>query len=671
MALTQQQIQQAGLVQQAAAQDQSQQVRLVAGPGTGKSYSIEARVLWLLQNGISPTSICGVSFTRASSTDLRTRIQAYGAANGQPGASGVRVSTLHSLALRMLRAAGLLHYPADPLVLDNWELENIFDAEFGNTANIGKRRREDIRREHEAFWNTGAWNPANYVPADPPVSQLERNSFNLFHGPRTQIYSCVLPGEIVRQCVEQVEANTFDPVQLLNLSHLIVDEYQDLNPVDQRLIRQLIIRGVTTFIAGDDDQSVYSFRYASPSGIQTFVTDNPGAGDHTLVDCFRSSSAVVQAANTLITTFAQPGRLPKQLSALYASAVPPVAGVVQRWRCNTAVAEANLIAESCAALITAGVNPSEILILISNQREQMQLLATALANNQVPVVLPPSEGFKDLDSGRLVTSLLRIVCQTDDYVAHRTLLGVRPGVGIGTCNAIATAVLQNQLNFRDLFYAAVLPAGFTSRQQTALNGARLICSQIAGWTTQDTLDQRRDLITAIVEGVFNIAAAAAFVDYVANLPGAMSLEELRNWIGADTDEQQSELLAACYQRLNLPIPAAGLLPQRVRMMSMHGAKGLSARVVFIPGLEDQLIPGPWRSPYPGLVLEAARLLYVSITRARAACIISYPMRRLSQGQMMPRSASRFALALGGAFTPRTAALQFSEVQTIVQAIANL
>src|ERR1035441_9277076 len=121
-------------------------------------------------------------------------------------------------------------------VLDNWELENIFDAEFGATANIGKRRREDIRREHEAFWNTGVWNPANYIPANPPITQVERNSFNWFHGPRTQTYSCVLPGEIVRQCVEQVEANTFDPVQLLGLSHLIVDEYQDLNPVDQRQI---------------------------------------------------------------------------------------------------------------------------------------------------------------------------------------------------------------------------------------------------------------------------------------------------------------------------------------------------------------------------------------------------------------------------------------------------
>jgi DNA helicase-2/ATP-dependent DNA helicase PcrA len=240
MPITAQQQQAAQTIQHAAAHDGAQQVRLVAGPGTGKSFCIEERVLWLLQQGIQPNAIVGVSFTRASSTDLRTRIQTYCAANQHPESAQVRVSTLHSLALRMLRSAGLLHYPSDPLVLDNWEVENIFDSEFGESAGTGKRRREAIRREHEAFWNTGIWNPANYVPANPPVTQAERATFNVFHGPRTQTYSCVLPGEIVRQCVEQIEANTLDPIQLLGITHLIVD--QDLNPVDQRLIRQLILR---------------------------------------------------------------------------------------------------------------------------------------------------------------------------------------------------------------------------------------------------------------------------------------------------------------------------------------------------------------------------------------------------------------------------------------------
>src|SRR5438093_1721907 len=123
MPITQGQVAAAKAIQDAAAHDNSQQVRLVAGPGTGKSFSIEERVCWLLASGVAGAHIAVVSFTRASALDLRARVQAFCTQQKQAGGSSVKVSTLHSLALRLLRAAGLLHYPADPLVLDNWELE--------------------------------------------------------------------------------------------------------------------------------------------------------------------------------------------------------------------------------------------------------------------------------------------------------------------------------------------------------------------------------------------------------------------------------------------------------------------------------------------------------------------------------------------------------------------
>ena len=273
--LTQQQIQTALQVQHTAAHDQSQRVRVVAGPGTGKSSAIEERVNWLLAAGVQPDTIYAVSFTRASAVDLKERVHRYCAAHGQPKGSLVRVSTLHSLTLRTLRAAGLLNmYPADPLVLDSWELENVFDAEFGYVSGIGKKRREQIRADHEAFWSTGQWGPANYIPPDPAITAAERAQFNAFHGPRTQTYSCVLPGEIVRRCVEQLNAGTLNIAQHLNLVHLIVDEYQDLNPMDLQFVDAVAAAGAVVFVAGDDDQSIYSFRFASPAGIQDFPGNN-------------------------------------------------------------------------------------------------------------------------------------------------------------------------------------------------------------------------------------------------------------------------------------------------------------------------------------------------------------------------------------------------------------
>lgn len=672
MPITPTQVRAAQAVQHAAAHDAAAQVRLVAGPGTGKSFTIEERVRWLLAQGTAPGEICAVSFTRASSLDLRRRIQSFCQQNGQPTATNVRVSTLHSLALRTLRAGGFLTaYPAEPLVMSTWELETIFDAEFGSTRNLGKTRCEQVRLDHEAFWSTGQWGPPNYIPPNPAISAAERAHFQQFHGPRTQIYSCVLPGEIIRQCVDHMNAGTLDPVALLSIRHLIVDEYQDLNPVDLEFVDLMAARGVLLFVAGDDDQSIYSFRYASPAGLQNFPIRYPAAGQHTLLDCFRCTPAVLAAGQAVIGANPDPARISKNHVSLYATAAPPQQGVVHRWSFTSGGAEARAVAESCRDLLQAGINPREILILLSNTRTLWSELRAEFQTASVPCEPPRAETFLDSVTGRCVLAVLRIVCDAYDYVAHRTVLGLLRGVGVGTCNSIAGAVITNNLNFRDIFYQP-LPGGvFTGRPLTGLNRARTVLAQAATWQSTDTLAQRAADIAGIVTSMFGTHEAHAWQTFAATLPAGATIGEVRDFLWADTDEQQSALLQAVYERLNQPIPGAGLLPDRVRVLTMHGAKGLSAKVVFIPGLEEQILPGPWRQPYPGLVLEAARLLYVSVTRARGACVISFARTRIVNGQFSQQVPSRFCAQLGGGFGPRASGLSVPEVQALAQECATL
>lgn len=671
MPITQVQIQAAKAIQDAAAHDTAQQVRLVAGPGTGKSFSIEERVFWLLNKGIQAERIAAVSFTRASAMDLRQRVRTYCAQQNQPSGDNVKVSTLHSLALRLLRAAGLLQYPANPLVLDNFELEQIFDSEFRQTEGLGKRRAEEIRREHEAFWSTGQWAPANYIPPDPPIDPQERTAFLAFHGPRTQAYSCVLPGEMVRQCLDQIRAGNLDPVALIHLEQLIVDEYQDLNPIDVQFVDELIARHVITFVAGDDDQSIYSFRYASPAGIQTFTQRYATAPSHTLTDCFRCTPAVVATANAIMGTYPAQNRIPKNLQSLYLAAAPALTGIVHRWNFPSATAEATAVASSCRTLIDGGLNPKDILILLSNQRELLSPLRDALTAVTVPFDPPKTEGFSNTEAGRLALAIARIVCDPDDYIAHRLVLGLRDGVGVSTCNAIVEAVIKNGLNYRQVFYNPLPTNVFQGRRLTALNQARTVCGQIGGWQSTDTLALRSGDISQTILTAFTANEANAWQSYTANLPQDMNIQELRDWLWADTDEQQATILSAVYTRLNQPIPAAATLQDRIRIMTMHGAKGLSAKVVFIPGLEDAIFPGPWRNPYPGLVLEAARLLYVSVTRARAACVASYSRRRTIQGQSLNMAASRFTTSLAGPFIWRNGGFAQDEATAIMNQIAQL
>lgn len=658
-------------LQQAAARDKSDQVRLVAGPGTGKSFVIEDRVCDLLSGGVKADQICAVSFTRASALDLRSRIRASCLKNGHASGNKVRVSTLHSLALTTLQKAGLLHYPTDPQILDPWELETIFDAEFGESNNIAKRRRAEVRRNHEAFWSTGTWGPPNYVPPNPPISTKEKNLFKAFHTPRSQVYSCVLPGELIRQCVAPMRAGTLDPVSLLGLEHLIVDEYQDLNPVDLEFIDLLVGNGAKLFVAGDDDQSIYSFRYASPSGIQKFTTNYPKSGKHSLQHCFRCTPDVLSAGQALIAAHASGARIPKNYVSLYAGSTPPVQGVVHRWRFASDRAEAKAIAESCRDLISAGMNPREIMVLLSNQNALGKVLYEEFERALVDFEPARSESFLDTETGRFVLCLIRIICNDEDYIAHRGVMGALSGVGIGTCNAIAEKVASSNLNFRSLFYQPIPGGVFNARELSAINETKAILKKLKTWTSKDELKKRRISIRKIVSKALGASHGKEWKTFARTLPKQALLEEVRDFMWADTDEQQATVLEAVYERLGVDPPAVGVLPRRVRVMTMHGAKGLSACIVFIPGLEDQIHPGKWRSPYPGLVEEGARMLYVSITRGKAACVVSYTTRRFLYGQVQIHSPSRYCTNLGGTFGSRTGGLDKKEVQDVLNDCAAL
>ena len=680
MPVTQQQIRRAEVQQHAAAHDPSPQVRLIAGPGSGKSFAIQERVNWLLSRQIPPDFIYVISFTRASTLDLRNRVRSYCEGKGQSQVDRVSISTLHSLALRALRAAGLLAYPADPLVMDKWELENVFDAEFSKAsgrkpgqAGVGytPSRCADIRRDYEAFCGTGRWSPPNYIPPDPPIADTERSDYQRFHTPRTQVYSCVLPGEIVRQCVLHMTAGALNPAQLLRIQHLIVDEYQDLNPSDLEFVDGLIASGVETFVAGDDDQSIYSFRFASPEGIQSFAVRFPRLGHHELTECFRCTTEVLRAAQSLVAGFSEPNRIPKNLVSVYTSSNPPERGIVHRWQFPRAIQEASSIAGSCQSLIKSGIPARKIMILISNTRSQLSLLAQALETANVEFESPRADSFIDTHPGRFILALLRVTCQPKDYVAHRLLLGLRPHVGPGICNGIAESVISSNLNFRDIFYQP-LPAGvFRDARLTALNHARSVCAQISNWQPVETLATHAEEIRDLDTSIFGQQVISIWQGIIAHLPPDITLEELRDYLWADTDEQQASLLEAVYTRLGMPIPEGGLLPQKVRIMTMHGAKGLDASIVFIPGLMEEILPGERRRPYPGLVLESARMLYVSITRARAACILSYSRTRIAYGKFARQTPSRFVSQLAGQFIYRNDGLSAQEIGSIMQSYRNL
>ena len=175
----------------------------------------------------------------------------------------------------------------------------------------------------------------------------------------------------------------------------------------------------------------------------------PGAGLHSLRHCFRCTPQVLHAAMTLILNNAAPDRIQKNLVSLYATADPPNQGSVHRWRFQTATQEADALAESCKSLVAAGLKSKDILILLATRNPQSGLwnvLRDALDQAGVPYEPPKEEGFADTSAGRLILALIRIICSRDDdghpedLVAHRLVLGLRHGVGVGTCLLIVLVI---------------------------------------------------------------------------------------------------------------------------------------------------------------------------------------------------------------------------------------
>ena len=499
------------------------------------------------------------------------------------------------------------------------------------------------------------------------------------------LYSCLLPGEMVRLCVDQIRLGALEPTQLLGIEHLVVDEFQDLNACDQEFVQTITHAGASLWVAGDDDQSVYSFRHAAPLGIQTFDQTYPGAASYQLAHCFRCTPGVLNPALQLVAT--NPGRMPKNLESLYRNAAPPVNGSLKVWRFTTGAIEAREIAQSCQQIIAAGMPGCEILILISNTMVQLPVLEQALTAAGVPYDRPKGPALRNSLMGRAVLSLLRLLKNNQDYVAHRAILGIHDGVGCQTCQRVAEAINNANLNFRDLFYVP-LPGGvFGIRESGALTRASGVCQQVATWNLADRMAVRapdiENLISAILRADRRKAGADAVAEWrtlVAMFPADATLDELVSFVWSDDEVEQLKILEDIRARLGVPganPPGAGT-PDRVRILTMHGAKGLAGRLVFIPGLEQTLMPGRKALKAAGLVQERRRLLYMSITRARAYCLLTLARRRtgqqafaLANRPVVIQNPSDFILDLGEQIEDRVSGLQPAEIAQIMADCANL
>jgi DNA helicase-2/ATP-dependent DNA helicase PcrA len=646
-------------------------------------------VAHVLVQGANPRNVYVISFTRATCAELSDRVRRYCSQQTPPiDAQHVRISTMHSLALKMLRMGNQLNqFPSEPVMLDDWEQQNIYDRELAADLRASKGRAEEVRLAHDAQWQT--LNPAFVNQAQ--ITPAEIGIFNAFHTARTNLYSCVLPGEVLYRCVTALQQGAIAQDRLPNIEHLIVDEFQDLNACDQEFVRLLSNRGAILFIAGDDDQSIYSFRHADPNGIVQFPNNYPQSVTHILTDCFRCAPAILHPTTQLIAH--NPNRAAKGIVALYGNAVPPVQGTFHVWSFATADEEAEAIAASCEQLIANGLagHEDQIVILISNRRIQLDIIARELGNKGILYDVPGGDDLANEPPLRVVMDLLRLieerVEQRDDYIAYRTLFSLHSGIGPTRVKTLADTCVQHGQNYRGLFHLQALPHWLTGQARNAVTDIGNLSRLVGSWSLNDTFAARSaDIEAALVQHIFTSVSAAQIFQTTWNtvtgtLPQDMTLEELLMFLRASSDSDREAILRLVDQRLNPDVDSDSIAlngPKRVRILTMHGAKGLHGKVVFIPSVEQGILPSFRNLQATGLVIEHRRLFYVSVTRAMAACIVSHSVLHtgpqafaLRQQARVRLTRSQFLNEMGVASVNRTGGLTAAEAATIITDIKNL
>ncbi len=568
------------------ASENNNRVRVVAGPGTGKSFAMKRRVGRLLEGGVDPSQILPVTFTRVAAEDLHRELVGMGV----PGCDELEGTTLHRLCLRRLsRNAVLAATGRHARPLNQFELEPLV-ADLMRTGR-GKKIIRRLQAAYEAAWaRLQHEDPGHAVAAEDAEFQSELLAWLRFH-------EAMLIGEVVPLFYDFLAANPAAQ-ERAEYSHILVDEFQDLNKAEQGIIR-LMSDAADVCIVGDDDQSIYSFKHAHPDGIRDWMVANAAAADISLDDCRRCPTQVVEIAAALIgNNVNRP--VPRPLNAMAANGV----GDVRIIQYGTLNAEVTGVALLVSNFVANGVPPGDILVLAQSKAVGTPIYE-AIADAGVAIRSEYTESeLNSMDAQRAV-ALLKLLGNRDDRVALRWLVGVASNTWNAAgyrrvrerCEATGNAPWAVLEQLRD----CLLTLPYTRNIVQAFN---TLCNEL------DALEALPDLI-ALVDGLFPDGQPET------REIRALSLQILDVNPEMGRADFISELLTAVTQP-NIPTDV-----DFVRIMSLHKSKGLSAPVTIVSGCVEGLLP---RRPDPDLtaqqqadyIEEQRRLFYVGITRVKAA-----------------------------------------------------
>ena len=611
-----------------------QSALILAGAGSGKTRVLTTRIAWLIQTGqVSPTGLLAVTFTNKAAKEMLTRLTAMLPINTR----GMWVGTFHGLCNRLLRAhhrEALL--PATFQILDSadqlssikrlMKVMNVDDEKFPPKQVMGyinSCKEEGLR--------------AHTVDAYDPHSQHMREIFEEYDK-QCQREGVVDFAELLLRCYELLsrDKNIRQHYQE-RFKYILVDEFQDTNKLQYMWLK--LFAGMAKeepnnciFAVGDDDQSIYAFRGARVGNMRDFEVDFKVQNIVKLEQNYRSHSNILDAANAIISN--NNNRLGKNLWTAAGAGEP-----VRVYQAYNDIDEASFIVDEVKMLHSDGLALNDIALLYRSNA-QSRVIEHALFSNNIPYRVYGGLRFFERAEIKHAMAYLRLVSNPEDDVALLRVINF-PTRGIG---ARSLEQLQESARAQDcsLWQAAVNKVG-NGRPGKGIEGFVALIKQMQEDAKGLTLPEMTE-IASTMSGLKNFyQGEKEGEDRIANLDelinAAVSFMNNNGDALEDSSNGLTEFLT--HASLEAGEHQADVGADALQLMTVHAAKGLEFKAVFISGLEEGLCPHE-NSLYENNGLEEERrLMYVAVTRARQRLYLSHAQSRMLHGQIRYGIASRF------------------------------
>jgi DNA helicase-2/ATP-dependent DNA helicase PcrA len=618
-------------------------VLVLAGAGSGKTRVLVHRIAWLMQaENVSPYGILAVTFTNKAAAEMRGRIENL---LGIPS-SGLWVGTFHGIAHRLLRA----HWKEAELP----QTFQIMDSEDQHRAlkRVVREMGLDEKRwvPREAQW----WINARKDEGLRPDNIEHKNDTYLRH--MVEIYReyeamCRRNGSLdfAELLLRAYELWVKRPDVLQHyqqrFQNILVDEFQDTNTIQYAWIKILAGNSANVFVVGDDDQSIYGWRGAQVENIYKFAKDYKNASNFRLEQNYRSTGNILGGANALIAN--NTDRMGKELWTDGSDGE-----LIEIYSAFNEMDEARYIVDKITAWTDQGGLRSENAILYRSNA-QSRVLEEALMLAGTPYRIYGGLKFFERQEIKDALAYLRLLANKSDDACYERIVNVPTrGIGNKTVDLVRSKARASDISMWQATLQLIEQGEITSRALSSLQ-------QFIDLISEMEVDLNKMELFEQIEHVIHHSGLIPHYEKEKGEKGRSRIENLDELVNAgrtfeqdDWEESELDKMSAFLSHASLEAGEgqANEGEDSVQLMTLHSAKGLEFKQVFLAGLEEGLFPHSRSSEESGRLEEERRLCYVGMTRAMEKLVISHAEKRRLYGEEKYAPPSRFITEIPDEFT---------------------